>query len=157
MLSVLATVKPGEKKVKAAVSKPIKAKTAKTNSKKRPKPHDDARIEYSEFVPLPPEENVPEPAVLVDIAYDAEEIEQEPEEIDEWHAAMQAAEEEFEAETALTDRTDVGVSLEEDFSDVEEPYFEASSPQPTFKRIQKAEKTRTYHGAPLEFDDEFVP
>lgn len=157
MLSVLATVKPADKKTK--VGKTSSSKTPK----RRPKPHDDQKLEYSKFVPLPPEENVPEPAIVLDSAYDAEELDQEPEEeVDEWHAAMQAAEDEFEAETAGTDRTDVGMSLEEDFqvSEDDEPFFEASSPpppMPTFKRKQKQEKVKTYHGAPLEFDDEFVP
>ncbi len=162
MLAALATVKPSEKK-KSAPTKPKSAPTkpkSVPSARKRPRPHDDQKMEYSKFVPLPPEENAPEPAIVLDIAYDAEELDPEPEEVDEWHAAMQAAEDEFESETVGTDRTDVGMSLEEDFqmSGDDDPYFEASSPpQPAFKRVQKPDRVRTYHGAPLEFDDEFVP
>lgn len=140
MLSALATVKPGKKK---------------TGTKKRPKPHDDPKMEYSKFVPLPPEENVPEAAPVLDIAYDAEELEQEPEEIDEWQAAMQAAEEDFDSETTRTE--DIGMSLEEDqlqLSDDDDPFY-PEMPVVTLKKHQK--QVRTYQGAPLEFDDEYVP
>lgn len=138
MLSAIATVKPGQKK------------------KQRPKPHDEPKIEYSKFVPLPPEENAPEAAPVTDFTYDAEELEQEPDEVDEWHAAMQAAEEDFESETT---KTDIGMSLEEEgfevSGDEDEPFFPEMPVAPVFKKAPKQPKT--YHGIPLEFDDEYVP
>ena len=141
MLSAIATVKPGQKK-------------------KRPKPHDEPKIEYSKFVPLPPEENPPEAAPVTDFTYDAEELEQPEEEIDEWQAAMQAAEEDFESETTKTDvGTDVGMSLEEErfeaSDDEDEPFFPEMPVAPIFKRAPK--QVKTYHGVPLGYDDEYVP
>jgi len=132
MLSVLATTK---------------------KKKKVPKPHDDPKIEYSKFTALPPEKNVPKPATILDIAIDAEEVEPEPEEIDEWQVAMQAAEEDIESEVAS--RTDDLEYDEENYekSDDDEPFF----PEVVIRRNPKQTTTTTYEGRPLDFDDEYVP
>lgn len=131
MLSVLATTK---------------------KKKKVPKPHDDPKIEYSKFVALPPEKNVPKAATIDDIALDAEEVEPEPEEIDEWQATMQAAEEDMESEVASrTDDLEYGDEQYE--SDDDEPFF----PEVVLKRTSKPTMPTTYEGRPLDFDDEYVP
>jgi hypothetical protein len=135
MLSVLATTTPAKKR------------------KKVPKPHDDPKIEYSKFVALPPEENVPEPATIDDIAMDAEEVEPELEEVDEWQATMQAAEDEMESEVAS--RTDDLEFDDEPYekSDDDEPFF----PEVVLRRAPKQPAVVTYEGRPLDFDDEYVP
>ncbi len=132
MLSALTTTVPASKKKPA-----------------RPKPHDDPRIEYSKFVALPPEKNVPEPAEIDDIAMDAEELEPEPDEIDEWQATMQAAEDEIESEVAS--RTD---DLEFDDetcekTDDDEPFY----PEVVLRKIPKRQAPVTYEGRPLDFDE----
>lgn len=129
MLSVLATTK---------------------KKKKVPKPHDDPKIEYSKFVALPPEKNVPKAALIDDIALDAEEVEPEPEEIDEWQVAMQAAEEDIESEVAS--RTD-DLEYGDEQSDDDEPFY----PEVVLKRTPKQKTPTVYEGRPLDFDDEYVP
>lgn len=129
MLSVLATTK---------------------KKKKVPKPHDDPKIEYSKFVALPPEKNVPKAALIDDIALDAEEVEPEPEEIDEWQAAMQAAEEDVESEVAS--RTD-DLEYGDEQTDDDEPFY----PEVVIKRPPKQKTPTVYEGRPLDFDNEYVP
>lgn len=150
MLSALAIIKP-------KTDPPPKKKAPK--KKKVPTAYDESSIEYSDFTPLPPEQNVPDPAPVHDgLAFG--EVDPEPDEVDEWQEMMKAAEEDDANEWDDTEsRTDVAQSseLEEDEfpanEETQSPWSQSHRKMPAVAK----ERARVFGGTPIDFDDEFVP
>ena len=158
MLSSLAIIRP---KTDPAPFPKKKTPKRKKMTAKVPAAYDDSTIEYSDFTPLPLEENVPDPAPLHDgLAFGAEEVDPEPDEIDEWQEMMKAAEDDAN-ESDTESRTDVAQSSELEFEEDEFPG--AEEPQSPWSQSHKKipviakERNKVFVGAPLDFDDEFVP
>ena len=154
MLSALAIIKP-----KTDPPPPPKKKAPK--KKKVPSAYDDTTMAFSDFTPLPPEKNVPDPAPVHDgLAFGAEEVEPEPDEVDEWQEMMKAAEDDAN-EWDTESRTDVAQSSELEFE--EEEFPGAEEPQSPWSQSHRKtpviakERTKVFGGTPLDFDDEFVP
>lgn len=157
MLSFLATVKS---KSELPSPKP----KLKKKRKAAPKAYDDSTtsMAFSQFAPLPCEENAPDAAPVLDgLAFGAEAVEPEPDEVDEWQEMMKAAEDDAN-EWDNESRTDVAQSSElefeeDEFPGAEEPQSPWSQSHHRKKMTVVEDRQKVFVGALLDFDDEFVP